>query len=189
MQDTQYIELCWHGQKLIEGVLKGMKCPSCNSPKTKVIDSRSVDGGSAIRRRRLCEQCGTRFTTFERRGISQISVIKRDGSKVPYNREKLALGLYKACSKRDVPSEIIEENINEIEEEILKRPELEIKASCIGEMVMERLKKIDEVAYMRFASVYKRFDDLNEFKRELGKLMTLEEKRERNRNEAEGSEK
>ncbi|MDD5748686.1 MAG: transcriptional regulator NrdR [Actinomycetota bacterium] len=164
-----------------------MKCPSCRSNKTKVIDSRSIEGGSAIRRRRLCEKCGTRFTTFERRGIYQVAVIKKDGRKVPYSREKLALGFYKACSKRDVPSEVIEKSVNEIEEEITSCPELEIKASAIGDMVMKKLRQIDEVAYMRFASVYKRFDDLSEFEKELGQLMNSSEENEKEDKEMERS--
>ncbi|MDD5448346.1 MAG: transcriptional regulator NrdR [Actinomycetota bacterium] len=148
-----------------------MKCPFCGNSKTKVIDSRSIDGGAAIRRRRRCSHCGSRFTTFERREKISVVVIKRNGEREPYERRKLAAGMYKACSKRNVSAEIIDRSINEIEERIMKTRGKEIKASEIGDMVMEKLKEIDEVAYLRFASVYKRFGNVREFQKELGELM------------------
>ena len=149
-----------------------MKCPFCDYPKTKVIDSRSTEDGSAIRRRRSCLECGSRFTTFERREKVQVVVVKRDGSTEPYSREKLATGMYKACNKRNVPAEVIESSVDQIEEAITRIPEKQISASEIGDMVMSRLRRIDEVAYLRFASVYKRFRDVSEFSKELGELMT-----------------
>lgn len=149
-----------------------MKCPFCDYPKTKVIDSRSTEDGSAIRRRRSCLECGSRFTTFERREKVQVVVVKRDRSTEPYSREKLATGMYKACNKRNVPAEVIESSVDQIEEAITRIPEKQISASEIGDMVMSRLRRIDEVAYLRFASVYKRFRDVSEFSKELGELMT-----------------
>ncbi|MBK5092198.1 MAG: transcriptional repressor NrdR [Actinobacteria bacterium] len=154
-----------------------MKCPFCDNPKTKVIDSRSIEDGYAIRRRRHCLKCGSRFTTFERREKVQVSVIKRDMSAEPYSREKLANGMYKACNKRNVPAEVIEKSMDQIEEAVMKAPDKEISASEIGDMVMTHLRQIDEVAYLRFASVYKRFRDVSEFHKELGELMTEETNR------------
>jgi transcriptional repressor NrdR len=148
-----------------------MKCPYCENQKTKVIDSRAAEDDAAIRRRRRCISCGSRFTTFERREKSGMVIVKREGTREPYDREKLALGFYKACSKREVPEPVIEKNIDEIEEEIMKRQDKEMGASELGDMVMERLRGIDEIAYLRFASVYKRFDDVSEFQRELGELI------------------
>jgi len=147
-----------------------MKCPYCGNLKTKVIDSRAAEDGAAIRRRRHCTGCGSRFTTFERREKAGVVLIKRDGTREPYDREKLAAGLYKACSKREVPESVIERNVSEIEEEIMGRQEREIIASEIGDMVMERLRGIDEIAYLRFASVYKRFGDVSDFQKEMGEL-------------------
>jgi transcriptional repressor NrdR len=148
-----------------------MKCPYCGNAKTKVIDSRPAEDDNAIRRRRSCTGCGSRFTTFERRERAGVVVVKRDGTREPYDREKLATGFYKACSKREVPESVIEKNIDQIEEEIMGSPEREISAADVGNMVMERLREVDEIAYLRFASVYKRFDDVSEFQKELGELM------------------
>lgn len=148
-----------------------MRCPYCGKEKTKVIDSRAAEEGTAIRRRRHCMDCGSRFTTFERRERAGMTVVKRDGTREPFDREKLATGLYKACSKRDVPAAVIDKAVDRIEEETMQRQEREIQASELGDMVMERLREIDEVAYMRFASVYKRFDDVRAFQDELGTLM------------------
>lgn len=154
-----------------------MKCPFCGNPKTKVIDSRSIEDGYGIRRRRHCLKCGSRFTTFERREKVEIAVVKRDGSIEPYSREKLASGMYKACNKRNVQAEVIESSLDQIEKAIIKAPEKQISASEIGDMVMARLRETDEVAYLRFASVYKRFRDVSEFHKELGELMTNETNR------------
>lgn len=156
-----------------EGVIagSGMKCPYCDSQKTKVIDSRAADEGSAIRRRRRCPACGSRFTTFERREKVDVMVVKRDGCVVPYDRQKIATGFYKALSKRGVDDSVIESNVDEIEEELKRLPDRNVEASEIGDMVMERLKKIDEIAYLRFASVYKRFGDVSEFQKEVDDLL------------------
>jgi transcriptional repressor NrdR len=144
-----------------------MKCPYCGNAKTKVIDSRAAEDDNAIRRRRSCTGCGSRFTTFERRERTGMVVEKRDGTREPFDREKLAAGLYKACSKREVLESVIEKNIDQIEEEIMKSPEKEISAAAVGNMVMEKLREMDEIAYLRFASVYKRFDDVSEFQKEI----------------------
>jgi len=151
-----------------------VKCPYCDNKKTKVLDSRAVEDGSAIRRRRRCEQCGSRFTTFERRETVGVMVIKRDGLREAYNREKLEAGFRKACSKRDVDADEIERRIARIEEQIMKEYGKEVLASVLGDMVMEMLRELDEIAYLRFASVYKRFGDVSEFQKELGELMPEE---------------
>lgn len=148
-----------------------MKCPYCDHSKTKVIDSRAIEEGKAIRRRRRCTNCDSRFTTFERRETVGVTVVKKDGAKEPYNREKLAGGFVKACSKREVSRAEIERNIARIEEEIMKAKDKEITASQVGDLVMDSLRELDEIAYLRFASVYKRFDDVSEFQKELGELM------------------
>jgi len=151
-----------------------MRCPYCGNPRTRVVDSRAADDGAAIRRRRRCEECGSRFTTFERRERVDVVVIKRDGTREPYERRKLSSGLHKACNKRNVSDEAIERAVEEIEDAVMKRQEREIQASVIGDLVMEKLRAIDEVAYLRFASVYKRFGDVSEFQKELGELIPYE---------------
>lgn len=156
-----------------------MRCPYCGNPRTRVIDSRAADDGAAIRRRRRCENCGSRFTTFERRERVEVVVVKRDDTREPYERKKLDAGLHKACNKRDVSDETIEMAVEEIEEAIMKRQEREIPASVIGDLVMQKLKSIDEVAYLRFASVYKRFGNVSEFQKELGELMPYEQETRR----------
>lgn len=148
-----------------------MRCPYCDNPKTRVVDSRSAEDGNAIRRRRHCSGCGSRFTTFERRERAAVVVVKRNGEREPYDREKLSAGFYKACSKREVVPALIEKSIDEVEENIMQRQDREVSASEVGDMVMEQLRGIDEVAYMRFASVYKRFDNVGEFQKELGELI------------------
>lgn len=151
-----------------------LRCPYCDNPKTKVIDSRAVDNGAAIRRRRRCEKCGSRFTTFEKRETVGVMVVKRSGVKETYNREKLASGFKKACSKRGVSPEVVENSIAKIEERIIREQGSDVLASVLGDMVMERLRQLDEIAYLRFASVYKRFGDVSEFQKELGELMPEE---------------
>lgn len=147
-----------------------MKCPFCGNKKTKVIDSRSIDDGYAIRRRRLCMECNSRFTTFERREKIEVVVTKRSGTREPYDRQKIVTGFRKACSKRNVTEMTIENRVDEIEEKIMKYPDKEIPAAEIGNMVMDKLKKLDEIAYLRFVSVYKRFGDVSEFEKELDEL-------------------
>lgn len=147
-----------------------MKCPFCGNKKTKVIDSRAIDTGYAIRRRRLCQACNSRFTTFERREKIEVVVTKRSGVREPYDRQKIVTGFRKACSKRNVSEMTIENKVDEIEEEIMKYPDKEISAAEIGNMVMDKLKSLDEIAYLRFVSVYKRFGDVSEFEKELDEL-------------------
>src|SRR5690625_2378154 len=130
-----------------------MKCSNCHNKSTKVLDSRPIEEGRAIRRRRECNRCGFRFTTFERIEELPLMVIKKDGTRQEYNREKLIIGLIKACEKRPVALETIEEISLGVEKEIRKRNLSEVKSEVIGEMVMERLSQVDEVAYVRFASV------------------------------------
>ncbi len=151
-----------------------MKCPYCDKKKTKVIDSRAVEDGGVIRRRRRCEQCGSRFTTFERRETVGLMVVKRDGVREAYSRDKLEAGFRKACSKRGIDSDEIERSIARIEEQVMKEHGKEVSASVLGDMVMEKLRELDEIAYLRFASVYKRFGDVSEFQKELGELMPEE---------------
>ncbi len=151
-----------------------MKCPYCGSDENKVIDSRIVKEGKAIRRRRECLKCGKRFTTYEYIEKSPVMVIKRDGRREPFDRAKLLNGIITACHKRPVPREKIEELVDEIESVISDLGKLEVPSREIGEEVIKRLKFIDEVSYVRFASVYRDFKDKNEFFEELKKLMNKE---------------
>lgn len=149
-----------------------MKCPYCEFTESKVLDSRPTDEGGSIRRRRECISCGKRFTTYEKVESVPIMVIKKDKAREPFDSEKLMRGLIKACQKRPVPMETLEGMVSEIESIIQNTMEREITTEQIGEMVMERLKNIDEVAYVRFASVYRQFKDINTFMAELSKLLT-----------------
>lgn len=147
-----------------------MKCPKCKEPETRVIDSRPVEDGFTIRRRRECTKCGYRFTTYEKLELD-IMIVKKDGRREPYSREKLLSGIRKACHKRPVAEETIKNFLNELELDLIQRGESEVPASYLGERVMEALKKWDKVAYIRFASVYRDFKDVGEFLdsiRELG---------------------
>ena len=144
-----------------------MKCPSCGFPDTKVIDSRPISDGSSIRRRRECPECQKRFTTFEMVESVQIVVVKKNGSKELFDKNKLLSGLLKACQKRPVNAEEI---ANEIEQELQNSLRLEISSRDIGTLVMEKLKVCDEVAYVRFASVYREFKDIETFLAELAEL-------------------
>lgn len=144
-----------------------MKCPFCLSIKTKVIDKRLISNGEVNRRRRICVRCGKRFTTYERIEKSNIIVIKRDGRREPFMREKVRNGIIKACSKRPISKEKIEKIVDEIEKRLRRYKRNEIKSATIGKLVIEKLKKIDKVAYLRFASVYKLFKDTKDFEREL----------------------
>jgi len=139
-----------------------MKCPYCSSTKTKVTDKRDSDEEGITRRRRECLKCGRRFTTYERPEIETI-VVKKDNRREPYNRDKLTFGLVKACEKRPISREKIENVVNEIEEK-LRRKGKEVKSEVIGKLVMQSLKKLDTVAYIRFASVYSDFQDPSDFK-------------------------
>ena len=151
-----------------------MKCPYCGFQESKVIDSRHSEDSTSIRRRRQCLSCQKRFTTYETVESLPIVVIKKDGSRQSFDRNKLINGMVRACEKRPVSLSAIESAVTEIEQIIQNSLEREVKTSYIGELVMERLKPLDEVAYVRFASVYRQFKDINSFMTELNKL--LEEK-------------
>ena len=148
-----------------------MRCPYCGATEDKVIDSRIVKDGTAIRRRRECLKCGRRFTTYEYIEKSPIMLIKRDGRREPFDRAKLLNGITTACHKRPIPREKIEELVDVVESIIMDLGKLEVPSMEIGEEVMKRLKKLDEVSYVRFASVYRDFKDKNEFFEELKKLI------------------
>ena len=140
-----------------------MRCPFCKVDNDKVVDSRSSGEGDVVRRRRECLACGRRYTTYERVEDSPLRVVKKDGSRVPFDREKILSGLRKACEKRPVSAEQIEETVRSIEDEINRNYDREVPSSAIGEMVMDRLKKLDSVAYVRFASVYRDFKAPDDF--------------------------
>ena len=142
-----------------------MRCPHCNSEKLRVTDKRASPEG--IRRRRECLKCRKRFTTYERLERENLYVIKKDGRREKFDRNKLSNGIYRAFEKRHVPKEKIDKMINEIDEQLGRRGKKEVKSSAIGELVMKKIKKIDNVAYIRFASVYRDFQDINDFKREI----------------------
>lgn len=148
-----------------------MKCPYCDYYESKVIDTRPTDEGQAIRRRRECIKCGKRFTTYEKIEEIPIVVVKKDGNRQSYDRNKLLNGILKACEKRPVSIDTIEDVVDEIEKNLYNSMEKEITSVEIGEMVMNSLKDIDEVAYVRFASVYRQFKDVNSFMDELKDLL------------------
>lgn len=147
-----------------------MKCPYCNSLKTRVINSRLTTDQSSIRRRRECESCQSRFTTFEYVEKTPILVIKRDGTRQAFNREKIINGLLKSCEKRPVAFERLQELVAEVERELEGGAEKEVSSLRIGEMILQGLRSLDEVAYVRFASVYRQFRDVGEFKEEVQSL-------------------
>lgn len=148
-----------------------MKCPYCNSEESKVVDSRPADEQNAIRRRRECEVCGKRFTTYERVETLPLMVIKKDNSREPYDREKLAKGILLASYKRPIPTEEITKLLDELESELFSSGEREMESRKIGEIVMQKLKPLDPVAYVRFASVYREFKDVDTFASEITKLL------------------
>lgn len=150
-----------------------MKCPQCSFKDTKVTDSRDVNEG--VRRRRECLSCGFRFTTYERVQTSNIVIIKKDKRREDFNREKLMTGIRKACEKRPLPTGIIEKLVDEIEAELIRMGKAEIPSSAVGEIVMEKLKKLDHIAYIRFASVYRDFADITSLKREVDTLISGKE--------------
>ena len=147
-----------------------MKSPYCNDEDTKVIDSRPTEDGHAIRRRRGCEKCGKRFTTYEKVEESIIMIVKKDGSREAFDRGKLMNGIIRACEKRPVPMATIEEMVDRIERGLNNLMQKEVKSDFIGELVMDELKKVDQVAYIRFASVYRQFTDVETFTKEIQKL-------------------
>ncbi|MBI5598830.1 MAG: transcriptional repressor NrdR [Deltaproteobacteria bacterium] len=154
-----------------------MKCPFCGNLEDKVIDSRLSQDGGATRRRRECLSCAKRFTTYERIEETLPLVIKKDGIREPYDRAKILGGVKKACEKRPVSMDEIERAIDRLEAKLLGTGEREILSSAIGEAVMEELKALDEVAYVRFASVYREFTDINEFMKEMKELVDVKKKK------------
>ena len=148
-----------------------MKCPYCFFAESKVVDSRPTDESASIRRRRECLHCGKRFTTYETVESLPMMVIKKDGSRQAFDRNKILSGLMKACEKRPVPMETLERTASDVEQELLNALSREITSDAVGEQVMARLKEIDEVAYVRFASVYRQFKDIDSFMQELNKLL------------------
>ena len=148
-----------------------MKCPYCGYSESKVIDSRPADENSSIRRRRECLSCGKRFTTYETVESLPMVVIKKDGSRQSFDRQKMLRGMIRACEKRPVTLAELERIADEIEQELQNSMEREIRTEIIGEKVMERLRKVDQVAYVRFASVYRQFKDIDTFMAELNKLL------------------
>jgi transcriptional repressor NrdR len=153
-----------------------MKCPSCHNHDTSVLDSRVTDEGLAIRRRRECDKCGYRFSTIEEVEILNLTVVKRDSRREPYSREKVENGLRKALEKRPMTSDRLKRLIAQIERDIQIRGRVEITTQHIGEIIMKRLHKVDQVAYIRFASVYRQFQDVASFQQELNKLQTKSKK-------------
>ncbi|NLC20226.1 MAG: transcriptional repressor NrdR [Clostridiales bacterium] len=148
-----------------------MKCPYCNNPNTRVIDSRPSDESNSIRRRRQCDECSRRFTTYEKIETIPLVVIKKDNNREPYDRSKIEAGVFRSCHKRPISIDQINAVIDEIETQIFNLEEKEVPSHVIGEMVMEKLKDLDPVAYVRFASVYREFKDVNTFMEELKKLL------------------
>ena len=148
-----------------------MKCPFCNQDNTRVVDSRPVDDNTAIRRRRMCDACGKRFTTYEKVETIPLIVIKKDQNREQFDRSKIEAGVLRACYKRPVSAEQIHKLVDEVETEIFNLEEREIPSSVIGEIVMDKLKDLEAVAYVRFASVYREFKDVNTFMDELKKIL------------------
>lgn len=153
-----------------------MKCPKCNYYESKVIDTRPTDDGFKIRRRRECMECGYRFTTYEKIEETQIVVIKRDGTRQGYNRDKIINGLIRACDKRSVTLEQIEKIADKVEKQLYNTFQNEVSTETIGEMVMNELQNVDDVAYVRFASVYRKFKDINTFMDELKRILDEKKK-------------
>lgn len=153
-----------------------MKCPYCGYNEDKVIDSRETMEQTAIRRRRECINCGKRYTTYEYIEKTPLMVIKKDGRREPFKRDKIVAGLLNACQKRPVSVESLEKIVTEVEVAIQKKFDREVNSAYIGEMVVEKLAKIDDVAYVRFASVYKQFKDINQFMKELKEILNKDKK-------------
>lgn len=148
-----------------------MKCPFCNQDNTRVVDSRPADDNNSIRRRRECDECQKRFTTYEKIETIPIVVIKKDRTRQEFDRTKIEAGVMRACYKRPIPMQRINQLIDEVETKIINREEKEIESKVIGGIVMDKLKNLEPVAYVRFASVYREFKDINTFMDELKKLM------------------
>jgi transcriptional repressor NrdR len=148
-----------------------MKCPFCSSENTRVIDSRPADDNSSIRRRRLCDDCGKRFTTYEKVEMIPLIIIKKDNNREQYDRAKIEGGVLRACHKRPISMEQITHMIDDVETEIFNLEQKEVASTVIGELIMDKLKDLDQVAYVRFASVYREFKDVNTFMNELKKML------------------
>ncbi|MBR3517334.1 MAG: transcriptional repressor NrdR [Lachnospiraceae bacterium] len=148
-----------------------MKCPFCGHENTRVVDSRPAEDNASIRRRRVCDECDKRFTTYEKVETIPLIVIKKDNNREPYDRKKIEDGILLATHKRPISADEIRTLVNDVENEIFKREEKEVPSAMIGEIVMERLEKLDTVAYVRFASVYREFKDINTFMDELKKVL------------------
>ncbi len=148
-----------------------MKCPFCNKDSTRVIDSRPAEDNNSIRRRRQCDECQRRFTTYEKIEAIPLVVIKKDNNREPYDRSKIEAGVFRSCHKRPISVEQITALVDEIETAIFNREDKEIPSHVIGELVMDKLKDLDPVAYVRFASVYREFKDVNTFMNELKKIL------------------
>ncbi len=151
-----------------------MKCPFCGYKEDKVVDSRATAENSAVRRRRECLKCGKRFTTYEYIEEVSLMVIKKDGRREPFDRKKILAGIMKACEKRPVSIEKMEEVIGQVERVIQKKSDREVSSSRVGELIMEKLKALDDVAYVRFASVYRQFKDVGQFMEELKDILGKE---------------
>jgi len=154
-----------------------MKCPICYYLDTKVVDSRAATDGLSIRRRRECLKCGFRFSTYEEIEILDLMIVKRDGGKESYNRDKLTKGLNKALEKRPITEDKFKKLVHSIERDLQRLRKNEITSSQVGQIIMKYLKKVDQVAYIRFASVYESFKDAHEFRRELNKLLKVKKKK------------
>lgn len=165
-----------------------MHCPFCENSETKVIDSRLVSEGDQVRRRRECLECGERFTTFESAELVLPRVIKSNGSRQPFDEEKLRSGLLRAIEKRPVSMEVVESTLNRIKHALRAIGEREVKTRDVGELVMNELRQLDDVAYVRFASVYRSFQDIDEFKHEIDRIQqsSKEESKEENKEEGKG---
>ena len=148
-----------------------MKCPFCSHENTRVIDSRPADENNSIRRRRVCDECGKRFTTYEKVETIPLIVIKKDNNRETYDRAKIEAGVLRACHKRPIPAKDISNLVDKVELEIFNREEKEVSSTIIGELIMNKLKDLDSVAYVRFASVYREFKDVNTFMDELKKIL------------------
>jgi len=151
--------------------VKGMKCPYCRQDNDRVIDSRASQDGFATRRRRECISCHRRYTTYEKIEEPTVKVIKKDGTRVPFERDKIKRGLEKACWKRPVSDEQLEAIVSAVENDVYELADAEVESEQLGGMVMQRLRKVDEVAYVRFASVYRQFQDVRDFVHELGPML------------------
>lgn len=148
-----------------------MKCPFCNKDNTRVIDSRPADESNSIRRRRQCDECNRRFTTYEKVETIPLVVIKKDNNREPYDRSKIEAGVFRSCHKRPISVDQISALVDEVETQIFNREDKEIPSHVIGEILMDKLKDLDPVAYVRFASVYREFKDVNTFMEELKKIL------------------